>query len=261
MLKKLFSLTPELVTEEASHFHENKQGLRLNIEEQIEAILESCGLVFRQKEEESPGYLAMANPLSFKEPSLGRAFLRGAYLAYGSMSDPRKAYHWEIVCRDQEQAEEICNLLSLFQLEGRRVQRKNSRVVYLKEGSAIVDVLNIMGAHVALLNLENVRILKEMRNSVNRQVNCETANIQKTVSAAGKQGNDHALIQQTIGLDALRPALQEMARLRLEYPEVPLQELGTMLDPPVGKSGVNHRLRKISAIAEDLRQEKGGVLQ
>ena len=131
--------------------------------------------------------------------------------------------------------------------------RKKHQVVYLKEGAQIVDMLNIMEAHVALMNLENVRILKEMRNSVNRKVNCETANISKTVTAAVKQLGDIEYIKQNAGLDSLPENLKEMALLRLEYPDTPLKELGTYLDPPVGKSGVNHRLRRISEIADELR--------
>ena len=131
-----------------------------------------------------------------------------------------------------------------------------SRCVYLKEGAQIVDMLNIMEAHVALMNLENVRILKEMRNSVNRKVNCETANISKTVAAAVKQLGDIEYIKQNAGLDSLPENLKDMALLRLEYPDTPLKELGTYLDPPVGKSGVNHRLRRISEIADELREKE-----
>ena len=127
-------------------------------------------------------------------------------------------------------------------------------MVYLKEGEQIVDALNVMGAHVALMNLENVRVLKDVRNSVNRQVNCETANLNKTVSAAVKQIEDIEYIRDTVGLDSLSEGLQQMAELRIRYPDTPLKNLGEMLVPPVGKSGVNHRLRKISETAWELRQ-------
>ena len=138
-------------------------------------------------------------------------------------------------------------------MDAKIVERKKHYVVYLKEGSQIVDILNVMEAHVALMELENVRILKEMRNSVNRQVNCETANISKTVNAAVKQLEDITFIRDHAGLDSLPDNLREMALLRLEHPEAPLKELGTYLNPPVGKSGVNHRLRKISEIAEEMQ--------
>lgn len=182
-----------------------------------------------------------------------RAFLRGVFLASGSMSDPNKSYHFEIVARSMEQAQQIRDILISFDTDAKIVERKGHYVVYLKEGSQIVDSLNIMEAYVSLMNLENVRILKEVRNSVNRQVNCETANINKTVNAAVKQINDIELIQKTIGLDSLPEPLREAAQVRLDYPEAPLKDLGTYLDPPVGKSGINHRLRKISSIAEELK--------
>ena len=116
-----------------------------------------------------------------------RAYIRGAFLAGGSISDPNKSYHFEIVCRSIPQAEQLRDVINSFDMDAKIVARKKYQVVYLKEGSQIVDILNIMEAHVALMNLENVRILKEMRNSVNRKVNCETANISKTVNAAVKQ--------------------------------------------------------------------------
>lgn len=181
-----------------------------------------------------------------------RAFIRGAFMAAGSISDPNKSYHFEIVCHTMQQAEQLRELMGSFDAEAKIVPRKQYYVVYLKEGSQIVDMLNVMEAYVSLMNLENVRILKEMRNSVNRKVNCETANISKTVNAAVKQIDDIIKIRDTIGLDSLPMHLREMALLRLEYPEAPLKELGNYLDPPVGKSGVNHRLRKLSAIAEGL---------
>ncbi len=125
-------------------------------------------------------------------------------------------------------------------------------MVYVKEGAHIVDLLNVMEAHTALMNLENVRIVKEMRNSVNRQVNCETANISKIVNAAVRQIEDIRLIQKNKGIESLPEHLKEIALLRLAYPDAPLKELGMYLNPPVGKSGVNHRLRRISEIAEKM---------
>ena len=183
-----------------------------------------------------------------------RAFIRGAFMASGSMSDPNKAYHFEIVCRTPEQAARLQELMREFETEPKVVERKNYYVVYLKEGSQIVDMLNVMEAYVSLMNLENVRILKEMRNSVNRQVNCETANISKTVNAAVKQIADIELIRDTDGLDSLPLPLREMAMIRLEYPEAPLKDLGKYMDPPVGKSGINHRLRKLAAVADAIRE-------
>lgn len=183
-----------------------------------------------------------------------RAFIRGAFMASGSMTDPNKGYHFEIVCRTPEQASRLQELMREFETEPKIIERKNYYVVYLKEGSQIVDMLNVMEAYVSLMNLENVRILKEMRNSVNRKVNCETANIGKTVNAAVKQIADIELIRDTDGLDSLPMPLREMAMVRLEYPEAPLKDLGKYMDPPVGKSGINHRLRKLAAVAEAIRE-------
>ena len=148
-------------------------------------------------------------------------------------------------------------MINSFGMDAKIVARKKNQVVYVKEGEHIVDLLNIMEAHQALLNLENVRIVKEMRNSVNRQVNCETANISKTVNAAVRQIEDIRFIQAKRGLESLPDNLREIALLRLEFPDAPLKELGTYLNPPVGKSGVNHRLRRISEIAAEMGCEHG----
>ncbi|MDO4632255.1 MAG: DNA-binding protein WhiA [Eubacteriales bacterium] len=187
-----------------------------------------------------------------------RAFLRGAFLAAGSVSDPVKFYHLEFVCATSERAELIQQLLKTFELEAKIVQRKKYFVVYLKEGDRIVDLLNVIEAHSALLKLENIRILKEMRNSVNRKVNCETANIHKTVNAAVKQLEDIRYIRDTIGFDGLSEGLAQMADIRLRNPDATLKELGLLLIPQMGKSGVNHRLRKLSEIAEELREKNHG---
>ena len=187
-----------------------------------------------------------------------RAFIRGAFLASGSISDPEKFYHFEITCSSMAKAEQLKGIIAAFDMEPKIVLRKKYYVVYIKEGNQIVDILNVMEAPVSLMEFENIRILREMRGNVNRQVNCETANINKTVSAAVKQMEDIRYIQDTIGLEGLPEGLQDMARIRLERPEATLKELGEALEPPVGKSGVNHRLRKLSQIADDMRQQLPG---
>ena len=193
------------------------------------------------------------NGLLLQNTCCKRAFLRGVFLASGSISDPRKSYHFEIVCHTKAQAEQIKEILEFFEGEPKIVRRNQRYVLYLKEGSQIVDSLNVMEAYVSLMNLENIRIEKEMRNSINRQVNCETANINKTVTAAVRQIQDIELIRDTGGLERLPENLYERAVCRLENPDTPLKDLGQLLDPPVGKSGVNHRLRKLSQLADQLR--------
>ena len=183
-----------------------------------------------------------------------RAYIRGAFLAGGSLSDPEKAYHLEIVNADRMKADKLTEMINSFGLNARIIKRKSHYVVYLKEGENIVDLLNIMGAHISLMNMENLRIVKDMRNHVNRQVNCETSNLSKTVEASIKQINDINTIAHMKGLEFLNDQLKEAAELRLMYEEASLKEIGAMLSPPVSKSGVNHRLRKISEIAENLRE-------
>lgn len=200
--------------------------------------------------------MTLADGLLLRKNCCKRAFLRGAFLTAGSMSDPRKSYHFEIVCENDEKAGQIQELWGSFDLEARIVQRKNHAVVYLKEGSQIVDALNVMGAHTALMDLENVRIIKEMRNDINRRVNCETANINKTVSAAFRQQEAIRFLQEKGVVGELAEQLQEIAALRIEYPEATIKELGTLCSPPVGKSGVNHRLRRLEEMAVRFGYEK-----
>lgn len=194
------------------------------------------------------------SPHLIKDSCCQRAFLRGAFLCIGSMSAPEKGYHLEFVCAAEEKAKQLQSVIYGFGMEAKIVQRKKYHVVYLKESEAIVDMLNVMGAHVALMNLENLRILKGMRNSINRRVNCEAANITKTVNAASRQIEDILFLKEHYGFEKLSDNLRQMAQARLEYPEAALKELGEYLDPPVGKSGVNHRLRSLSELAEKIRQ-------
>ncbi len=182
-----------------------------------------------------------------------RAFLRGAFLCVGSISDPEKSNHLEFVCTKEEMADMLTEYMAEFEIVAKIIRRKKYFVVYLKDGEEIVNLLNVMGAHVSLMEFENQRILKEISNSVNRRVNCETANIAKTVNAATKQVEDIILIRDTCGFGGLPQNLREMAQVRIDYPDASLKELGSYLEPPVGKSGVNHRLRRLSEIAEKLR--------
>jgi DNA-binding protein WhiA len=192
------------------------------------------------------------SPVVIKSLCCKRAYLRGAFISTGSMSNPEKGYHLEFVCIDETQAKELVDTLLVFDIKAKIVQRKKYQVVYIKESEEIVELLNVIGAHISLMNLENLRILKDMRNSINRRVNCEAANITKTVNAASKQIDDIEYIKTHYGFEKLSPNLREVAILRLEYPEATLKELGEELD--IGKSGVNHRLRKLSELADDLRQ-------
>lgn len=185
-----------------------------------------------------------------------RGIIREAFLQSGSISDPEKFYHLEIVFQQKTEAVGLQYLMRHFGLDGKIIERKGHFVVYLKEGAQIADMLRVMEAPIALMEFENIRIVKEMRNSINRQVNCEAANLGKTISAAVRQVEDIKFISSRAGLDNLPESLAETARKRLEYPEATLKELGELMDPPLGKSGINHRLKKLSELAEELRSRK-----
>jgi DNA-binding protein WhiA len=178
------------------------------------------------------------------------------FLCTGSVNDPRKGYHLEFCVRAQSQAEQLTEVLRSLGLEARTVRRGRSLVVYIKEASDIVDLLNLMGAPVSMMEMENQRILKGLRGDVNRRVNCETANIGKTVKSAGRQMEDIRYLRENGILQTLPAPLREAADLRTEHSGASLTELGELAKPPVGRSGMNHRLRKLSALAQKAREEK-----
>ena len=184
-----------------------------------------------------------------------RNYVRDLFLCCGSVSDPRKEYHLEWSCVSKEQASQLKEILLSFGKEAKAVLRKKVHVVYFKDSEDIVDLLNLMGAPISMMEMENQRILKGLRNSVNRRVNCETANIGKTVSASRKQISDITFLEESGILRTLPESLRKMAELRLQYPDTPLRELGDLAVPPIGKSGVNHRLRRLTEIAEKYRSD------
>ena len=258
ILKKTFNIETDITVRESSHLKKGSvYGISLSNPADVRELLEAAKLL---PDGDNGGMLRVGNSIVYQRDCCKRAFIRGAFLSSGSISDPRKGYHFEIVCTDEEKAGQLQEIIRSFHIDAKIVSRKKSYVVYVKEGAQIVDMLAIMEANVALMDLENIRILKEMRNSVNRKVNCETANINKTVSAAVKQIEDIRLIEEKVGFQSLNEGLEEVARLRLQYPEATLKELGMMLTPQVGKSGVNHRLRKLSTLAEKLRENKEELL-
>ncbi|MFR5602173.1 MAG: DNA-binding protein WhiA [Lachnospiraceae bacterium] len=258
LLKKTFNIGTDISIRRNAYLNKNRTyTVGIQIHEDAVRVLQATKLL--DQSGEIGENFSIVKHVVTQQGCCKRAFIRGAFLAAGSISDPEKFYHFEIACATQEKARQLQDLIAFFGLDAKIVIRKKYHVVYIKEGSQIVDILNVMEAPVSLMELENIRILKEMRNSVNRQVNCETANINKTVSAAVKQIEDINYIKDTIGFEGLPENLEEMARIRLEWPEATLKELGEALEPPVGKSGVNHRLRKLSAIAEKLREKGSGI--
>ena len=253
LLKKTFNIEADISIRRNAHLGKNRvYSVCVKQHEDALRVLKATKLL--SEDGEIGENLSVGGNVVVQNPCCRRAFLRGAFLASGSISDPEKFYHFEITCASMGKAKQLQGLMASFGIDARIVLRKRYFVVYVKEGSQIVDLLNIMEAPVALMELENIRIVKEMRNTVNRKVNCETANINKTVSAAVKQMEDIRYICDTVGLESLPDNLKEMAKMRLERPEATLKELGEALEPPVGKSGVNHRLRKLSLMAQDIRE-------
>ncbi|MDO4444146.1 MAG: DNA-binding protein WhiA [Bacillota bacterium] len=255
LLKKTFNIEAEIRIRKNIYLKKSDvYRVQVNSHEDTVRILQAAK--YMSPSLEIAEDLSKMNHLVIQRDCCKRAFLRGIFLAAGSISDPEKSYHLEIVCSTMERALQVQAILKDFQLDGRIINRKKNQVVYLKEGSQIVELLGLMEASISLMNLENIRIRKEISNNVNRKVNCETANITKTVSAAVKQIEDIRYIETHMGFSQLSEGLEEMAVLRLKHRDATLKELGEMLTPPVGKSGVNHRLRKLSRIAEELRGNK-----
>jgi len=254
LLEKTFNICNDVLLFESRS--SGSECFSVNIKRHEDAIRVLRATKLMDEEGEIEEEILVTRNMIVQQPCCKRAFLRGVFLVGGSVSNPEKSYHLEIVCTAEAKAEQIKHIIDSFGLEAKIITRKKTYVVYLKEGSQIVELLGLMEASVGLMDFENVRILKEMRNSVNRKVNCETANINKTVSAAVKQAMDIKYIQDHMGLHNLSAGLGEIAELRLQYPEASLKELGEYLSEPVGKSGVNHRLRKLSEIAERLREQE-----
>lgn len=213
---------------------------------EIRALLDELGVLASGL----PGGVAQG---LIMRPCCMRSYLRGIFLACGFINRPEgSSYHLELLVGSEHLAGQICELVNSLGLGARVAPKKENHQVYLKDADEIADFLRIIGAHHATLAFENARVVKGVRNQVNRLVNCETANLNKTVSAAIRQRDAIQRIGATIGLEALPDGLRDVARLRLEAPEANLTEIGKMLRPPVGKSGVNHRLRRIEEIAARL---------
>ena len=250
LFKHTFHLNSELLVRRKIRLRKNNVYLiRIKERERVLEILQTLGLI-------KDGFLTQElNADVQAKKCCRRAYLRGAFLAAGSVTNPENSYHLEVFTAYRQQAEQLVDLMASFQVFAKITSLKNGWLVYIKDSEQIVEFLNVIGAHNALLNFENVRILKALRNQVNRLVNFETANMNKTVDASVRQLETIRVIEEKIGLSALDEPLREVARLRLAHPEASLQELGAMLEPPLTKSGVNHRLRRLEKIGKQLEKD------
>ena len=189
-----------------------------------------------------------------EEEQLKRVYVREAFLKGGSVNDPNKDYHLEIACDTRKKVLELNEILNTFSIKSKIIKREKKYILYLKEGEEISKFLAFIGANQAVIRFEEIRVVKETRNDINRKVNCETANINKVVNAAVTQIENIKYIQKRHKFNQLTEPLKEIAQLRLENPESSLEELGKMLDPPISKSGVNHRMKKIEEFAKELKK-------
>ena len=191
-----------------------------------------------------------------QDEQIARLCIREAFIKSGSMNDPNKKYHLQIMFKTKKKAEEMQVLLLNFNMHAKIIKKEKEYMLYLKDGEEISNFLALIGANKSVIKFEEVRVLKETRNDINRLVNCETANLNKTINTAVKQIEDIKLIKKKNKFNSLPEGLKEIAELRIENPDISLAELGKLLKDPIGKSGVNHRLKKISQIAEELRFRK-----
>ena len=257
LLTKTFNIETAIAIRESCQMKKGKvYFVEIADPAQIEIVLQGTKLSVDKCSGET---LYAGNGLVIQQSCCKRAFIRGAFLASGSISDPEKGYHFEIVTVSEKRAQQLQQIIRTCGIEAKTVVRKKYHVVYAKEGEQIADLLSLMEAPKARMNFENIRILKDVRNSVNRKVNCEAANLNKTANASLEQVRDIEYISEYYGLESLPENLRQAARLRLEKPDASLTELGKMMDPPVSKSGVNHRFKKLKALADQMR-EKGGRL-
>ncbi|MGI6685740.1 MAG: DNA-binding protein WhiA [Bacillota bacterium] len=253
LCKKLFDMRTEILMHRKSRLKKNNvYSIRIPPQPQVGQVLHLLGFMDEQHNWRTDFRDTFPENL-VKNPCCKRAYLRGAFLGGGSVNNPEGTYHLEIITHSRVHAEAIAKLMHDHDLSAKISGRKNWFVIYLKESEQIVNCLNLLGAHQALFDFENTRIIKEMRNQVNRLVNCETANLNKTVNAALRQLEAIDVIESTIGLNKLSPGLRQVAELRLAYPDVSLKELGENATPKIGKSGISHRMRKLETIAEKLR--------
>ncbi|MDF2722173.1 MAG: sporulation regulator WhiA [Paenibacillus sp.] len=248
LLKKHFNLHTELLVRKKMRLKKNNVYI-VRVPNRVQEVLGELHIV-SEGFQFTPGI----DKRIVRGSCCKRAYLRGAFMAGGSVNNPEgSSYHLEIASMYEEHCHALCQLANRFQLNARCIERKKGYVFYMKEGEKIIQFLSLIGAHQALLRFEDVRIMKDMRNSVNRIVNCETANLNKTIGAAVRQIENIRFLQKEVGLDNLPEKLREVAEIRLLHPDMNLKEVGELLKGTVSKSGVNHRLRKLDDLAEKMR--------
>src|SRR5699024_56464 len=249
ILKKVFSGPVELLVRKKMKLKKNNIYI-VRIKHGVELMLDTL-----ENDHEQDGFEPTDLQNALLNNCCKRAYLRGAFIARGSINNPEtSSYHLEVFNLDQDHNHELCQLFNVYGLKARELQRRNGYIIYMKEAEKITEFLGVIGASNALFKFEDVRIVRDMRNSVNRIVNCETANLNKTISASVRQVESINYIDETVGLSILPERLKEIAQTRIQYPEVTLKELGELLPSgKLSKSGVNHRLKKIEKMADSIK--------
>ena len=186
-----------------------------------------------------------------QDEQLARLLIRESFIKKGFVNDPNKEYHLEILFKSKKKADELKEIIANFGIDIKSTKKGTDYMLYLKEGEEISSFLALMGAAKAVIKFEEIRVIKDTRNNINRLVNCETANLNKTINASVKQIEDIKKLKKNKKFESLPENLKEVANLRLENPDSTYEELGKMLSKPIGKSGVSHRLEKISKIAKE----------
>jgi DNA-binding protein WhiA len=250
LIKQRYGMESELLVRKKMKLKKNNQYL-VRLKRDTDKVLKDLGIL----DDTGLSINTDVTPDILNEDQRMRSYLRGAFLATGSVNNPETSrYHLEIYSLYESHNEDIAEMMNHFGLNAKTTKRRNGYIVYLKEAERIADFLQLIGATNSMLKFEDIRIVRDMRNSVNRLVNCENANINKTVAAAERQVENIKYLRDTIGLDSLPQKLQEIAVLRLDNPEVSLKELGDMVPSgAISKSGINHRLRKINQLAEEAK--------
>ncbi|MEG0378734.1 MAG: DNA-binding protein WhiA [Eubacterium sp.] len=256
IVKDLYQIAPKIAIKKTRKFKEHRSyTVKMDHNILVERLLKDTRILHHNAQgkaffsNEVPGFF-------ISKQRYIKAYVRGVFLICGSISNPEKTYHLELVGKQKGYLKSIRELLAHYDIKANLIERKSNYVLYMKESESVAAFLNVIGAHKALLEIENIRILKEVRNDVNRQVNCETANMNKTVAASCEQVDNILYLKERIGLENLPKNLYDMAEIRLNYPDLTIKELGEKMDPPVGKSGVYHRLKKLNQMADEMRNEK-----
>lgn len=255
LVKTLYGQKPAVTIRDARQFRSHR-SYALSIDREVERVLKDLRLLRHNAADQR--FYSNGVPAFFKSKQrFVKSYLRGGFLACGTISDPEKGYRLELACRHGDYLASLAEVLAQYEIKTGKTTRKGHAILYMKEAESVTAFLGIIGAHKALLELENIRVVREVRNGVNRRVNFELANVDKTNTAAQTQLATIREIQGTIGLEALPESLGRLARLRLDNPEVSLKELGEMMEPPISKSGVYHRFAKMAKLCGESKGKHG----